>query len=138
MQNSLEQYLNGQLDLLRKWMIQFWLSRTISQCSKILVLSTLILNIQHGLISIDSTLTRMSYNIINDISVRWSILDQRRLTICRMTFITIINPFIPKTPFLYHLKTSDNLTIFWCFQGVEKGCIGNEWVNIFVRRSTMD
>ena len=21
------------------------------------------------------------------------------------------------------------LTVFWCFQGVEEGCIGNEWVN---------
>ena len=26
---------------------------------------------------------------------------------------------------LKHLK---NLTVFWCFQGVEKGCIGNGWV----------
>ena len=32
-------------------------------------------------------------------------------------------PFVPNAPFLYPLKT------FWCFQGVEKGCIGNEWVN---------
>ena len=23
-----------------------------------------------------------------------------------------------------------NLTVFWYFQGVEKGCIGNEWVNV--------
>ena len=27
---------------------------------------------------------------------------------------------------LKHLK---NLTVFWCFQGVEKGCIGNKWIN---------
>ena len=27
-----------------------------------------------------------------------------------------------------HLKTSENRKVFWCFQGVEKGCIGNEWV----------
>ena len=25
-------------------------------------------------------------------------------------------------------KTSEKLTVFWCFQGVEKGCIGNKWV----------
>ena len=31
------------------------------------------------------------------------------------------NPFVPNAPFLYPLKI--------CFQGVEKGCIGNEWVN---------
>ena len=35
------------------------------------------------------------------------------------------NPFSPIPPFLYPLK---NLSVFWCFQGVEKGCIGNRWV----------
>ena len=30
---------------------------------------------------------------------------------------------------LYHLKTSENYMVFWCFLGVEKGCIGNKWVN---------
>ena len=34
-------------------------------------------------------------------------------------------PFVPNAPFLYPLKTSENLTVF---QGLEKGCIGNEWV----------
>ena len=32
-----------------------------------------------------------------------------------------INPFVPNALFLYPLKTS--------FQRVEKGCIGNKWVN---------
>ena len=41
---------------------------------------------------------------------------------------TYLNPFIPNALFLYPLKTSENLKIFWCFQGVEKGCIWNEWV----------
>ena len=27
------------------------------------------------------------------------------------------NPFVPNAPFLYPLKTSENLTIFLCFQG---------------------
>ena len=40
-----------------------------------------------------------------------------------------LNPFLPNTPFLYPLKTSENRMVFWCFQGVEKRCIGNEWVN---------
>ena len=31
----------------------------------------------------------------------------------------LINPFVPSAPFLYPPK---------CFQGLEKGCIGNEWV----------
>ena len=39
-----------------------------------------------------------------------------------------VNPFVLSAPFLYLLKTPENLKIFWCFQGVEKKCIGNEWV----------
>ena len=39
----------------------------------------------------------------------------------------LINPFVPNAPFLYHLKISENLTVF-CFQGVQKECIGSEWV----------
>ena len=31
--------------------------------------------------------------------------------------------------FVYTLKTSKNITVFWCFQGVKKECTGNEWVN---------
>ena len=44
--------------------------------------------------------------------------------------IQLFNPFVPNASFLYPLKTEENLTVFWCFQGVEKGCIGNEWVNL--------
>ena len=42
------------------------------------------------------------------------------------------NLFFPNISFLYPLKTSENLSVFWCFQGVEKECIGNEWVNIVI------
>ena len=40
---------------------------------------------------------------------------------CRgsLSTLCVFNPFVPSAPFLY--KTS--------FQGVEKGCIENEWVN---------
>ena len=39
------------------------------------------------------------------------------------------DPFVPNVQFLYSLKTSEKLTVFWYFQGLEKGCIGtNEWV----------
>ena len=40
-----------------------------------------------------------------------------------------LNPLVPNAAFLYPLKISETLTVFWCFQGEEKGCIGNEWVN---------
>ena len=40
----------------------------------------------------------------------------------------LINSFVPNPPFLYPLKTSENRKVFWCFQGVEKGCIENKWV----------
>ena len=41
-----------------------------------------------------------------------------------------INPFVPKAPFLYPPKTSENLnlSVFSCFQVVGKGCIGSAWV----------
>ena len=59
---------------------------------------------------------------------RWEILAA---ILYRETFWTPIdlNPFFPNAPFLYSLKKSENLTIFWCFQGVEEGIIGNKWVN---------
>ena len=31
-------------------------------------------------------------------------------------------------PFSTPVKTSESRKVFWCFQGVEKGCIGNECV----------
>ena len=37
-----------------------------------------------------------------------------------------INPFVPNTPFLYPLKTSEIFMVL--FLGLEKGCIGNRWV----------
>ena len=42
---------------------------------------------------------------------------------------SLLNPFVPNAPFLYPLKTSESHKVFWCFQGVEKGCIGKEGVN---------
>ena len=39
-----------------------------------------------------------------------------------------VNSFDPNAPFLYPLKTSENLQVF-CFQRLGKACIGNEWVN---------
>ena len=40
-----------------------------------------------------------------------------------------INPFVPHATFLYPLKASEKLTIFWFFPGVEKRCVWKEWVN---------
>ena len=41
-----------------------------------------------------------------------------------------LNPFVPNAPFLCPLKTSENRNVFWCFQGVEKECIGKERVKM--------
>ena len=41
----------------------------------------------------------------------------------------MINPFVPSASFLYPLKTSENRKVFWCFQRVESGYLGNEWIN---------
>ena len=45
---------------------------------------------------------------------------------------SVINPFVPNALFLYPLKT-ENFKIFWCFQGVEKACIGNKWVKTYLK-----
>ena len=37
-----------------------------------------------------------------------------------ISFMKWINLFFPNAPFLYPLKTLENLTVFCCFQGVEK------------------
>ena len=34
-----------------------------------------------------------------------------------------INQFVPNAPFLHSLK-KENLSVFWCFQGLEEECIG--------------
>ena len=44
-------------------------------------------------------------------------------------FIDLLTRLFPMHPFLYPLKISENRKVFWCFQGVEKGCIGKKWVN---------
>ena len=43
-------------------------------------------------------------------------------------FSLCVNPFVPNASFLYPLKTSEKRKVFWCFQGLDKGCIGNKWV----------
>ena len=49
-------------------------------------------------------------------------------------------PFSSMTPFIllvsafFMEKVSvfvKNIKVFWCFQGVEKGCIGNKWVKLY-------
>ena len=39
-----------------------------------------------------------------------------------------IDSFVPDGPFIYPLEASENLTVFLCFQGLEKEWTGNKWV----------
>ena len=50
-------------------------------------------------------------------------------TIFELTHSFPMHPFSTPTP--QRKKTSENHKVFWCFHGVEKGCIGNEWVKTF-------
>ena len=50
------------------------------------------------------------------------------LRILEFLLAAMLNRFVPNASFLYSLKTTENRTVFWCFQGVEKGCIGNKCV----------
>ena len=65
-------------------------------------------------------------------SLRSNKLKDNSQTILHETFEDFItfNPFVPNAHFLYFLKTSENRKDFWCFQGVEKGCIGDKWINL--------
>ena len=54
---------------------------------------------------------------------------------CKKLITTLIlksldNLFVPFALFLYSLKTSENLTVFWSFPGVDKGCIRSKWINL--------
>ena len=53
-------------------------------------------------------------------------------------YLCNLNPFVPNAPFPYPLKKSENLTVFWCFQGVEQEFIGNEWVKTFINVTVKD
>ena len=59
----------------------------------------------------------------------WAIFKTRAIFQLRVWSFGQINPFVPNAPFVYPLKTSENCKVFWCFQGVKKGCIGNVWVS---------
>ena len=51
---------------------------------------------------------------------------------------SLLNPFVPNSPFSYPLKASENLQDFRCFQEVEKGSIGNEWVKLDSQKDYQD
>ena len=48
---------------------------------------------------------------------------------------TALNSFVLSAPSIYPLKTLENLTVFWCFRGVEKGCIGKKYVKLNVHKT---
>ena len=70
-------------------------------------------------------------------SMGWCLKLTRFLTTKWQNSIKILlNPFVPNAHFLYPLKASENLMVFWCFQGVQKGCIGNKRVKIVANGTT--
>ena len=74
-------------------------------------------------------LAKRRFENFGDVKLQMLVDHTREILLKRKCEINVINPFVPNVSFLYSLKTSENLTVFWCFQGVEKGCIENEWVN---------
>ena len=74
----------------------------------------------------ENSLTNYVHFVISNLPIRNDRLEQ-------------FNPFVPNVPFLYPVKTSENLMVFGCFQGVEKGCIGNELVktDLFMNDSAL-
>ena len=80
------------------------------------------------------TLPAVPFKSITEYHFPWILLISPRIMkieIWRMMCRNVeFNPFVPNAPFLYPLKASENRKVFRCFQGVEKGCTGNKWVNI--------
>ena len=64
-------------------------------------------------------------NTYRDVSIK---LKERENKNSSSRILPLMNPFVPNVPFFYLLKSLENLAVFWCFQWVEKGCIGNKWV----------
>ena len=62
--------------------------------------------------------------------LKWSAVESKRevRSYNVTSFFSVLDPFVPNTPFLYPLKTSENRKVFRCFQGAEKGCIVNKWI----------
>ena len=60
--------------------------------------------------------------------ISWTAYINRNKRILLALMVVFPNPFVPNAPFLYPLKTSGNRKVFWCFQGIEKGCIRKKWV----------
>ena len=54
---------------------------------------------------------------------------KRSAPFCSSGRCPMIRDYSLNIPFPYLLKTSENLSVFRCFQRVEKGCIGSKWVN---------
>ena len=52
------------------------------------------------------------------------------MELCRIEHFAIVNTFVPKHSFSTP-ENIRNLTAFLCFQGVKKGCVGNEWGKVF-------
>ena len=69
------------------------------------------------------------WKLINSLNIKTEIW-RRSVSGQTASLLDWFNPFVPKVTFLDPLKTLENLTVFWCFQGVEKGCIGNKWVKV--------
>ena len=46
--------------------------------------------------------------------------------------VCVIEPICSQFTLCLRPESIKNHMVHWCFQGVEKGCIGNKWVNIFI------
>ena len=54
--------------------------------------------------------------------------DASLTSLKRLYLTPLLTNLFPVHPFSTPWKHYYHLTVFWYFQGVEKGCIGNEWV----------
>ena len=64
-------------------------------------------------------------NKLEKVAMSFEKLIKKSKTMKLLDSLKIVNPFVPNAPFLYPQSFFNHK-----FQGVEKGCIGNKWVNL--------
>ena len=90
------------------------------QCNKILVING---NFSRIVSFCWQPLNKVDSNIQNTESIKTF----------KYIFFHLLTHYFLNAPFLYPLKASENLTVFWCFQWVEKGHIGSQWVKLSLK-----
>ena len=94
------------------------------------VLALPLFDVLYIILKIMTFLTTYYFHIMSHLLLVLSLTDDQIKASATFGLYLLFNPFVPNAPFLYPLKISEKHKVFWCFKGVEKGCIGKKCVNV--------